>query len=156
VTVKLYRYVDGGKGDGYKPQLWTFETVRETPTGRWLQFFNVAGWTRWMRRDAANPYAHPSREEALAAYIKRKDRHLAFISARREAVHANRAVAQEMALRLAAYDLPDVPMPVVLAGESVERLRMHLYGPSTHFSEAARVELTRRGEAIDAPPPARA
>jgi len=55
-------------------ELNTFEVLRHTPKGTWLDM----GYEnkKWVLRDARKRFAHPTKEEALVGFLARKRRQL--------------------------------------------------------------------------------
>jgi len=77
---KLYRYEDGYNGEmGFSPpKLLEFKIVKETEKGWWI---SEIGWLKtylhdkkWTSKTALRRYVHETKEEALKAYIKRKEK----------------------------------------------------------------------------------
>lgn len=75
---KLYRYEgysQGGIVEVYHVSCVTYNIIRTTPKGWWIQ-----GDT-WVSNSAKKRYAYPSKEEALASFKKRKERQIKILEA---------------------------------------------------------------------------
>lgn len=70
----------------------TYEVAKVTPKGVWLDF----GWQRrFVRHDARKKFAAPTREEAMASFLARKERHARILRAQLEQVEDALAIARK-------------------------------------------------------------
>lgn len=59
-----------------KLELSKYRLIKETPKGYWigLESFHSDIWKKWVSKTSRKRFAYPSKEEALAAYIKRTEK----------------------------------------------------------------------------------
>lgn len=95
--MKFYRYEEryytslGGDGDYSFPgipilklELNEFNLYKETPGGYWIGYGEIApgklrGHARWVSKYSIKRYAHPTKEEALHSFIKRKEKQISIL-----------------------------------------------------------------------------
>ena len=89
----LYRYVDDWQGDDYapeaKPTMLDYTIEKLTPKGCWVRDENAGGFNpdtkkwgklRFVLSESTKRFAYPTPEEALKAYIARKNRQIKLLS----------------------------------------------------------------------------
>ena len=76
--------------DAVKLRLERYKVIKATPCGHWI---NDYGRKRWVSATSRKRFAHPTVEEALAAYIKRKTSYVGHCKARLKTAEAQLAAA---------------------------------------------------------------
>ena len=94
--MNLYRYDDPYWEDG-EPDLKIFRVVKETPKGYWvIRAGDIK--ERWTSNCSKTRLAHPTKKEAIFAYIRRKEYQIPILEGRLERVIENLRKARNMYL----------------------------------------------------------
>jgi len=105
----LFRYMDDWICDeefasGIRVRLFEYKVQRKTNCGVWILDEHKGGWdaknNRWgrlrfVKMNCAKMFAYPSKEQALAGYIARKNRQISILSGQLEFAKDALAKAQE-------------------------------------------------------------
>lgn len=78
--------------DPYPGRFWDFEiyeVIKKTPQGYWISDWNKGKEKRWVANFGFKRFAYPTKQRALESYIKRKERQIRIMQARRDAAVVN-------------------------------------------------------------------
>ncbi len=97
--MNLYRYDDPMDEDS-RIRLTEYQVMRETPRGYWVRRYQGFGklTERWTSNCSKTRLAHPTKKEALFAYIKRKEYQIPLLEGRLERAIENLRKARNMYL----------------------------------------------------------